>query len=294
MYGDIMGALNGRCLTASDTLEYNRGTSKNVKKHLANVTWKPYDIPLVVEAPTGYNYIEGANTDLSKSGSSDPNYALSFASSCPVYKSPYYLESAVRVNPFDPNCEVIKVTLNTRLTPSKVNGAIAQFKGKVSENLADFVNKANAFEFRTDESAVIDYVLHTISNRSCPRGIPGDVSLDNRQFWTKQRPFGCCYPRFYFVKLIPKVSADTVMYSDHYTQMEYYLRAMCNGFVNNSTEIAPQEIQKIISENETGIDYVGGYDSAVGDYLFEDLMRKSYDISTSNYIPIPPSSSTKQ
>ena len=56
MYGDIMGALNGRCLTGSDTLEYNKRTSKNVKKHLANVTWKPYDIPLVVEAPTGYNY----------------------------------------------------------------------------------------------------------------------------------------------------------------------------------------------------------------------------------------------
>ena len=168
------------------------------------------------------------------------------------------------------------------------------FKGKISENLADFINKANAFQFRTDESAVIDYVLHTIANRSCPRNIVGDVSLDNRQFWTKQRPFGCCYPRFYFVKLIPKVSADTVMYSDHYTQMEYYLRAMCNGFVNNSTELSPEDVQRIVSENETGIDYVGGYDSAVGDYLFEDLMRKSYDISTSNYIPIPPSASIKQ
>jgi hypothetical protein len=294
MYGDIMGALNGRCLTASDSLEYNRGTSKNVKKHLANVTWKPNDIPLVVEAPPGYTYIEGANTDLSKSGSADPNYALNFASSCPIYKSPYSIESAVRVNPFDPNCEVIKVTLNTRLTASKVNGAVPSFKGKVSENLADFINKANAFQFRTDESAVIDYVLHTIANRSCPRNIVGDVSLDNRQFWTKQRPFGCCYPRFYFVKLIPKVSADTVMYSDHYTQMEYYLRAMCNGFVNNSTELSPEDVQRIVSENETGIDYVGGYDSAVGDYLFEDLMRKSYDISTSNYIPIPPSASIKQ
>ena len=294
MYGDIMGALNGRCLTSSNTLEYNRGTSKNVKKHLANVTWRPNDIPLVVEAPTGYSYIEGANTDLSKSGSFDPNYALTFAESCPIYKSPYQIESAVRVNPYDPNCEVIKVTLNTRMTPSKVNGVIPNFKGKVSENLATFINNANAFQYRTDESAIIDYVLHSIANRSCPRGAVGDVSLDNNQFWTKQRPFGCCYPRFYFVKLIPKVSAETVMYSDHYSQMEYYLRAMCNGFVNDTSELSPEEIQQIISTNETGIDYVGGYDSAVGDYLFEDLMRKSYDISTSNYIPISPSSTLKQ
>jgi len=58
--------------------------------------------------------------------------------------------------------------------------------------------------------------------------------------------------------------------------------------------LSPEEVQRIVSENETGIDYVGGYDSAVGDYLFEDLMRKSYDISTSNYIPIPPSASIKQ
>jgi len=53
MYGDIMGAFNGRCLTSSISLQYYRTTSKNVKKHLANVTWRPNDIPLVVESPSG-------------------------------------------------------------------------------------------------------------------------------------------------------------------------------------------------------------------------------------------------
>lgn len=287
MYGDIMGAFNGRCLTSSISLEYYRSTSKNVKKHLANVTWRPYDIPLVVESPSGYNYIESANTDLSKAGGADYFYAQKFAKSCQIYVPPYQIQSTSRINPYDPKCDVIKVVLNTRLSASSINGSTAVIKGKVSENLDYFTYKANAFEFRSDESAAIDYVLHYLTGRSCPRAVIGDVSLDNNFFWSKQRPFGCCYPRFYFVKLIPKVSAGTVMYSDHYTQMEYYLRAMCNGFINTDTEMAPNEIQQIISERNTGIDLIGGYDSAIGDYLFEDLMRKSYDISTNDYAPMP-------
>ena len=287
MYGDIMGAFNGRCLTSSSSLEYSRGTSRNVKKHLANVTWKPNAIPLVVESPSGYNYIESANTDLSKTSGGDYFYAQKFAKSCQVYEPPYRVEYTTRVNNYDPRCDVIKVVLNRRLTSSDIAGYPATIRGKVSEQLDSFANDALAFDFRSDESSVIDYVLHYLTGRSCPRGLIGDVSLDNDFFWSKQRPFGCCYPRFYFVKLIPKVSAGTVMYSDHYIQMEYYLRSMCNGFINRDSEMTPDQIKQIISDGNTGIDLVGGYDSAVGDYLFEDLMQKSYDISTNNYVAMP-------
>jgi hypothetical protein len=122
----------------------------------------------------------------------------------------------------------------------------------------------------------------------CPRGVNGDVSMDNGNFWQKQRPFGCCYPRFYFVKLIPKVSKNTVMYSDHYIQMEYYLRAMCNGFINKGSEMDPAQVQAIIQAGLTGMNIPGGYDSAIGDYLFEDLMRDSYDNSGDQSDPISP------
>jgi len=112
--------------------------------------------------------------------------------------------------------------------------------------------------------------------------------MDNRSFWKNQRPFGCCYPRFYFVKLIPKVSKNTVMYSDHYIQMEYYLRAMCNGFINKGSELSVDEVLRIISEGSAGKDVPGGYDSAIGDYLFEDLMRDSYDNVSDKSVPISP------
>jgi hypothetical protein len=78
------------------------------------------------------------------------------------------------------------------------------------------------------------------------------------------------------------------MYSDHYIQMEYYLRAMCNGFVNKGSEMDPAQVQAIIQAGLSGITTPGGYDSAIGDYLFEDLMRNSYDNGSDQSVPISP------
>jgi hypothetical protein len=286
IYGDILGALNARCLTSSKSLEYYSRTSKNVKKHLAQVTWRPNSIPLVVEAPSGYNYIEGANTKVQYSDQiADINVPSIFAESCSIYKPPYKIKSVQRLNNFDPKSEIIKVTLNGRLSFS----AGANATKRVSEN-TDSASRYSASNsggnYRTDENAVVDYLLHTLTGSSCPRGVIGDVSLDNQAFWQKQRPFGCCYPRFYFVKLIPYVSSYTAMYSDHYRQMELYLRAMCNGFLNRKSEMSPSEVQSVISQGQSGIDLLGGYDSAIGDYIFEDLMAISYD--NPEVIPLPP------
>ena len=296
MYGDIMGALNSRCLTSSYALQYNALTSKNVKKHIANVTWRRSSLPLITESPSGYNYIENANTDMSKAGTLDPNYPTDFAKSCPIYKPPYKIESATRENGFDPRSRIIKVTLNKRLDYSSVNfwkNFDSPLNGKISENLDAYKNFSNDSDFRSDESAVIDYVLHYLTNKQCPRNKTGDVSLDNNRFWSKHRPFGCCYPRFYFVKLIPQVSNDTVMYSDHYTQMEYYLRSMSNGFLDPDSELSLSELERIIKLGMTGLDLTGGYDSAYGDYLFENLMKKSFDVTTQNFRPISPDTTSK-
>ena len=186
--------------------------------------------------------------------------------------------------------EIIKVTLKGRLS----NYRPTAIKGRVSESL-DAVAQIFSSDkdgVRSDENAVFDYLLHKLTGNSCPRGIVGDVSLDNQNFWTKHRPFGCCYPRFYFNKLIPMVSAGTPMYSDHYRQMEYYLRAMSNGFINKASEMTPEEVRDIITSQNTGIDYIRGYDSAVGDYIFEDLMASSYDNPIT--IPIPPNMAATQ
>jgi hypothetical protein len=63
---------------------------------------------------------------------------------------------------------------------------------------------------------------------------------------------------------------------------------MCNGFVNKGTEMSAEEVISAINNNDTGLNYEGGLDSAVGDYLFEDLMRNSYDNSSQNSVGVPP------
>ncbi len=293
IYGDIMGALNNRCLTSSYALRGNVLSSQNVKKHIANVSADLRSLPLITEGPSGYNYIENANTDLSKAGRIDKDTALNFATSCPIYQPPYKVESVKRLDSYDPRCEIIKVTLDRRLPAGQRKGKIVDLRGKLSENLSYYSELSNSFDFRTDETAVIDYLNYLYLNRQCPKGQIGDVALDNNRFWANQSPYGCCHPRFYFVKLIPKVSADTVMYSDHYTQMEYYLRGMCNGFLNSDSELWWSDIDQIIKGGLTGVDTLNGYDSAIGDYLFEDLMSKSYDIAGDDYKPISPSVTAK-
>lgn len=288
MYGDIMGALNARCLTGSQSLYPTARTSRNVKKHLASVSWRPNDLPLVVEGPSGYNYIESANSTLPYDvWATQLKYPKYFSNSCSIYQQPYQIASVTRANPYDPKCDIIKVALNTRLRT--VDSLL--YKGKFSERINDWyygeVNEERR-AFRTDENALIDYLTHLLTGNSCPRNVVGDVSMNTRAFWSSNRPFGCCYPRFYFVKLIPKVSADTVMYSDHYRQIEYYLRAMCNGFVNKASEMSAEDVIKAIQNGDTGLNFEGGLDSAIGDYLFEDLMRNSYDNSSQNSVGVPP------
>lgn len=282
-----MGALNARCLTASQSLEPLRGTSRNVKQALANVSSRPNDLPLIVEAPSGYNYIESANTKPQYGDwRGNLNHPANFAASCPIYRPPYKIKSIVRLNPYDPKSDIVKVIIENRLQ----NTGDGTPKGRLSSKIQEFIKFAavNVDSYRTDENALINYLCHTMAGIQCPRGVNGDVSMDNGNFWQKQRPFGCCYPRFYFVKLIPKVDKNTIMYSDHYIQMEYYLRAMCNGFVNKGSEMSPGQVEAIIRAGLSGINIPGGYDSAIGDYLFEDLMRDSYDNSGDQSVPISP------
>ena len=46
------------------------------------------------------------------------------------------------------------------------------------------------------------------------------------------RPFGACYPRFYFLKLIPKVPKGALLSTEPYAQVDFYFRAMSGAFVN--------------------------------------------------------------
>jgi hypothetical protein len=68
---------------------------------------------------------------------------------------------------------------------------------------------------------------------SCKRNMIGDHGAQSDVVeGVGYRPFGACYPRFYFLKLVPKVPAGALLNTDPYAQMDFYLRAMGGAFIN--------------------------------------------------------------
>jgi hypothetical protein len=87
--------------------------------------------------------------------------------------------------------------------------------------------------FRTDENAVIEYLHHQSATYSCKRNMIGDyAALSDAVEGIGYRPFGACYPRFYFLKLIPKVAAGSILNTEPYAQMDFYFRGMAGAFIN--------------------------------------------------------------
>ena len=89
--------------------------------------------------------------------------------------------------------------------------------------------------YRTDENAVVEYLLHKNLGRSgynCRRMMLGDYGVStNVHEGSGYRPFGACFPRFYFLKLIPYVGIDAPLKTDPYAQLDFYLRATAGQFV---------------------------------------------------------------
>ena len=56
------------------------------------------------------------------------------------------------------------------------------------------------------------------------------------------KSFGACYPRFYFLKLIPRVSEGSLLDVEPYAQMEFYFRAMHGAFVNPYAKHIPNQV----------------------------------------------------
>jgi hypothetical protein len=106
--------------------------------------------------------------------------------------------------------------------------------------------------YRTDENAVMEHLMHKygvktdsknnahtseyfkVSHNSynCNRNMIGDYAAESYvREGLGYRPWGACYPRFYFLKLIPLVGQDSLLDVEPYAQMDFYMRAMCGQFV---------------------------------------------------------------
>jgi len=198
------------------------------------------------------------------------NYISEYHKSCPaVSPKPYKVTSCTVVDSFG---GAIRSGIYSNPSSKKISG-VSKAKGhpfgivrivldRKLENAGNNIVNSGGWaqvdietlktveERRTDENTVIEYLLHKHLGRSgynCKRTMLGDYSTTTDPSFDdgSYRPWGACFPRFYFLKLIPYVGVDSPLESDPYAQMDFYTRAMAGQFVAPSFYNAPGQVGSV-------------------------------------------------
>ena len=258
---------------------------------------------LLAESVSGYNY---AKLYTPTFGSYNLNYYpcggdpgceaenLRFYKSVQIYKPPYEIESAESVT-LD-GIPQVRVTLKTRLhnTLGEVDGVPA---GDISRDVSTWDGPTLAAEpFRTDENALRLYLLWVDSGYN-PAPTVGDWARAGEPNTHYDSIFASIMPTFVLVRLMPlpheddndtAQSTDSPTWHDWFLTADWYLRAMCEGYVDevSSLELAcnvsdPDGIPE--SDDETCLDT--GAD--IYDYTFENLMLDASGGTRSSMLSMP-------
>lgn len=203
---------------------------------------------LLAEFPPGYNYV---SMETAFAGSTNANTLpcdpsdtaciegrLNFYKSCRIYEPDVQIESVVaEIN--SSGEELVKVTMTGRLhycaedAPASIDGDISTW------NLTDLATE----RYRTTESGLREYLVNQTYGNQCSKNA-GNWAINSGVDSLPDNPYGSCYPTFRLCKLIPKPyedgndsqnGTDTRFEHDAFAQMELYLRAMCEGWVDGRT-----------------------------------------------------------
>jgi hypothetical protein len=207
----------------------------------------------LAEFPSGYNYTVMETT---YAGATNANtYAcdpldttcietrLGFYKSCRIYEPDVEIES-VRYEASGSD-ELVKVTLTGRLHYHEDAPA------SIDEDISLWDTAALAAEdYRTVENGIREYLVNQTYGTQCSTQI-GNAALNTSSpfnaggiYTEADNPYGSCYPTFRLCKLVPvpyddgndrQNTIDTRFEHDVFTQMEVYLRAMCEGYVDGRT-----------------------------------------------------------
>lgn len=163
--------------------------------------------------------------------------------SCPIGELPLVVEKTERL--WENGEEVVKVTLNGRLQHGTDAPATVD-RDYTTWSLATIA--AENESGRTQENGIREYLINQFVGGNCtgPGTQYGNAAHESTVATSLDVPFGACYPRIGFTRLIPKPYEDgntsddphdTPMESWPFTMMETYARAMCEGYVDTvSTE----------------------------------------------------------
>lgn len=196
------------------------------------------------EAPTGWRYVK--NTNAFPCGAGDvacEDARRDRYKSCRIYEPDPEIESAtVQIENGE---EIIKLVFTTRFHAHE--SAPASIDRDVSTwNIAAL----NAESYRTTENGIREYLIWAHYGNNCTPGAPSDAGQQGNAargafLWgNPDNPYGSCFPTFYFVKLFPKPyedgnnsqqSHDTPLMADWWKQADFYIKAMCEGYVDGLT-----------------------------------------------------------
>lgn len=163
--------------------------------------------------------------------------------SCPIGELPLVVEKTERL--WENGEEVVKVTLNGRLQHGTDAPATVD-RDYTTWSLATIA--AENESGRTQENGIREYLINQFVGGNCtgPGTQYGNAAHESTVASSLDVPFGACYPRIGFTRLIPKPYEDgntsddphdTPMESWPFTMMETFARAMCEGYVDTvSTE----------------------------------------------------------
>lgn len=195
-----------------------------------------------------------------------------FYRSCRIYEPDPEIESAESIT--EEGVELVKLTFKTRLHhAADAPAAIERDRGTWNKTAL----RTEAATIRTVENALREYLVNQDDGTNATATGPGNSSALSLVQGLPDNPYGSVYPTFYFVQLIPSPfedgndrqdPCDTPVYHDPFMQMELYLRAMCEGYIDGVTS----------AETACGHDWFEGTKShsAFYDYTFENLCYDAF------------------
>jgi len=257
----------------------------------------------LAESVSGYNYAKlytptfgSYNLNYYPHGGDPTEQAknLKFYKSVQIYKPPYEIESAETVN-ID-GAERIRITLTTRLqnTVGEVDGVPA---GDISRDVSTWVGATIAAEpYRTDENALRLYLVWLATGYNPPCTI-GDWARAGEPNTHYDSLFASIMPTLVLVKLMPlpyddgndtAQSSDSPAWHDWFLSAEWYIRAMCEGYVDESSSIRLAcNATDPDGEPETGDETCLTTGSDIYDYTFESLMVDASGGTRSSMLTVP-------
>ncbi|MBM3882877.1 MAG: hypothetical protein FJ387_24670 [Verrucomicrobia bacterium] len=237
---------------------------------------------LVPETPSGWNYAwldspwTGHTYVNQKTCTPPDDTCLRFYKSCRLYEPDVEIESAEALT--ESGEELVRLTLTGRLhnTYGETGGAPASIDRDLTTWVAADIQ---AEPFRTAENGLRLYLLKQYNDTNSPATV-GDNSLNSYVQSLPGKPMASIYPEFILTKLVPipyldtndrQDAHDTPLWSDVWGQLDLYLRAICEGYVDETSTLDYNHCRE-----DPAIHTCISDDAGLYDYVFENLCKYAF------------------